>query len=959
MSQKFKSDIEVQAGIRDSSGAIGTSGQVLSSTGSNVSWINQTTVASDVQNLVKAGVAINKGQAVYVTGADGTNIIVGLASNTSEATSSKTLGLLNATVAINGMADVVQIGRLAGLNTIGATAGDPVWLGTNGNLIYGLINKPYAPAHLVFLGIVTRVNANNGEIFVNVQNGFELKEIHDVDIITNVPINGDILGFNGTLWVNKTIAQWLGYTPANASGTTNYVSKFTGTTTLGNSQIFDNGVGVGINTTSPNYTTAGRGIIDINGSSQSMLALSVGGAGKSFLFYTGTDLLVSNESNGSIKFNTNGSEKAIITSSGNVGIGTTSPIDKLEVNGGIRSTGLNGFTRINDGVLSASRADGLYLIQEANAPMIMWTNNTERMRISANGAIKFNNYGSGTFTGTPTQRLAVDSSGNVIEIPIGGGAVDGSGTTNYVTKWTDADTIGNSQIFDTGTNVGIGTTNPNYQTAGRLVVDINGSSQSLLGFSIGTNPSAYIASTSTLTELASVSNPLLFTVGSERMRITSSGNVGIGTTAPSEKLDVYGVVRGLFSGNPGTGGITGKFLTFSPAPYGLTFRGYGTGTHSIQVQRESNDAEVFSLSLNPNGGSVGIGTTTPGAKLHVVGEGIFDDGVNGRLTLGFASSQNDIYSTTTGFGGWKNFRISSNELILSTGGTNERMRITSAGNVGIGTTSPSGLLHLYKNNSPVVLRLQSASPYAYPGDFSIQTGGYGSNDFIIYDNISSVERLYINLAGNVGIGTSNPAKILDVNGDALINDLTVGRGGGNVSTNTALGHNTLVSNASGTNNIAIGYNASQNSDVTGLTVIGSNLYLNTNANALENDCLAISQYNSNTTSAQLPHIYAPKPISLPPETATDIITFDYAHYAGAIVEYLIRLNDGSDYAIGTVYMAWKDTGNGDFKDVRQIEGSNMSAFEFTTNGGPTLSLINNTRNDDAWVRITVRGMMTN
>lgn len=176
-------------------------------------------VASNIQHQVKAGVAINKGQAVYVTSADGTNMIVGLASNTSEATSSKTMGLLASTVAINGFANVITEGLLAGLNTIGATAGDPVWLGTDGNLIYGLINKPSAPAHLVFIGIVTRVNASNGEIFVKVQNGFEFNEIHDVDLKTTTPVNGDILGFNGTLWVNKTIAAWLGYTPANASGT--------------------------------------------------------------------------------------------------------------------------------------------------------------------------------------------------------------------------------------------------------------------------------------------------------------------------------------------------------------------------------------------------------------------------------------------------------------------------------------------------------------------------------------------------------------------------------------------------------------------------------------------------------------------------------------------------------------------------------------------------------------------
>lgn len=243
---KFKSDIEVQAGLKDSSGSSGASGQILSSTNGNVSWVTPTvnTVARDVQNQVKAGVAINKGQAVYVTGADGTNIIVGLASNTTEATSSKTLGLLNATVAINGFADVVQIGKLAGLNTSAATVGDPVWLGTNGNLIYGLANKPYAPAHLVFIGVVTRVNANNGEIFVTVQNGFELNEIHDVDLKTNVPVNGEVLGYNGTLWVNKTIAGWLGYTPLSGTGTANFVPKWDGTTSLTNSRIIDNGSGV-------------------------------------------------------------------------------------------------------------------------------------------------------------------------------------------------------------------------------------------------------------------------------------------------------------------------------------------------------------------------------------------------------------------------------------------------------------------------------------------------------------------------------------------------------------------------------------------------------------------------------------------------------------------------------------------------------------------------------------------
>ena len=244
MSQKIKTSVEIDGSLSASQIANATTDtdKFLVSDGGTVKYRTGAELVSDlgitvgtanhIQHQVKAGVAINKGQAVYVTSADGTNMIVGLASNASEATSSKTMGLLNATVAANGFADVITEGLLAGLNTIGANAGDAVWLGTGGNLIYGLTNKPYAPNHLVFIGIVTRVNANNGEIFVKVQNGFELDELHDVDLKTTTPVNGHILGHNGTLWVNKTISGWLGYTPYNASNPAGYISSYTETDTL-------------------------------------------------------------------------------------------------------------------------------------------------------------------------------------------------------------------------------------------------------------------------------------------------------------------------------------------------------------------------------------------------------------------------------------------------------------------------------------------------------------------------------------------------------------------------------------------------------------------------------------------------------------------------------------------------------------------------------------------------------
>jgi hypothetical protein len=170
-------------------------------------WVNaaidNADYVSKVQHEVKAGVAITKGQAVYVTSADGTNMIVGLASNASEATSSKTIGLALSTAAINGHFFVITEGLIDGLNTAGATAGQPVWLGTNGNLIFGLTNKPVAPAHLVYIGVVTRANANNGEIFVSIQNGFELNEIHDALIVS--PTVGQLLRRDSDgLWKNWT-----------------------------------------------------------------------------------------------------------------------------------------------------------------------------------------------------------------------------------------------------------------------------------------------------------------------------------------------------------------------------------------------------------------------------------------------------------------------------------------------------------------------------------------------------------------------------------------------------------------------------------------------------------------------------------------------------------------------------------------------------------------------------------
>lgn len=165
-----------------------------------------------VRELVKndSGVTLAKGTVVYISGADGTNILVTKSDADTEATSSKTIGLLAETLAPNGIGYVILAGRLTGtggdpLDTSTATAGQSVWLsGTAGEFVFG--TPPAKPAHSVYLGVVTRSNANTGEIFVNVQNGYEINELHDVNINAGTLVNGQVLSYDAAAsqWVNTT-----------------------------------------------------------------------------------------------------------------------------------------------------------------------------------------------------------------------------------------------------------------------------------------------------------------------------------------------------------------------------------------------------------------------------------------------------------------------------------------------------------------------------------------------------------------------------------------------------------------------------------------------------------------------------------------------------------------------------------------------------------------------------------
>lgn len=150
-------------------------------------------------------VTITKGQAVYLFSASGNKASVKLAYNTSDATSAKTFGLAAEDIGAGQNGMVICQGVLDGLNTGMYTAGDTLYLGPTAGSYTA--TKPYAPNHLVYIGIVERANAGNGQIYVKTQNGYELDELHDVDLITTPPASGNVLTYNGSLWVPQTPAS--------------------------------------------------------------------------------------------------------------------------------------------------------------------------------------------------------------------------------------------------------------------------------------------------------------------------------------------------------------------------------------------------------------------------------------------------------------------------------------------------------------------------------------------------------------------------------------------------------------------------------------------------------------------------------------------------------------------------------------------------------------------------------
>jgi len=357
-------------------------------------------------------------------------------------------------------------------------------------------------------------------------------------------------------------------------------------------------------------------------------------------------------------------------------------------------------------------------------------------------------YGSSGATGTLTLSSTYGNA-NQQRIRLG---VGGASATSFEIDSSE-------QMRLTSTGLGIGTNNPQN----KLVVS-NGGALGLEFVPANGLLQVYNRSTSAYGNLRFDATQVLFNTGSspsETMRLDSSGNLGIGTTNTANAR--FSVV---------SNGINGIELDTSTNIGYVT--SYNRNTSAwVDLSLRGKDI-IFAVSgsegMRLTGTGLGIGTSSPGVKLHVAitsaGEVARFQGPNGnQSSVGFyvpagivGSLKWDNGTTLTG---------SPNSLAIDNGGGatafqiggTERMRLDSSGNLGIGTSSPSNKF-VVSNAGAAGLEIAPTGTASNPTilSFNRSTSAYGqltfSSDFLVFNTNGTTERMRLDTSGNLGLGVT-------------------------------------------------------------------------------------------------------------------------------------------------------------------------------------------------------------
>jgi hypothetical protein len=312
-------------------------------------------------------------QAVRVTGAQGQRLKVDLAQATTDLLSAETIGLVTETIDNNQEGFITTSGLVRGINTTGSLQGE-TW--ADGDILYlspttagnATKVKPVAPNHLIVLGYVIHAHITQGSIFVKVDNGYELDELHNVKITSAA--NNNVLAYTSAtdIWENKTINTVIGYTPFQLPALTSGSVLFSNGTTIAqdNANLFwdDTNNRLGIGTATPsvaldlnaNYTfNTGIGrILNIKANSGPTVIAGFGtgmnfglkiGSGAvedvAYIDVLNTQTFRSGDMSFKVSQGSSPTEAMRISYLGNILLGTSTNAGfKLDVNGTARVSGL-------------------------------------------------------------------------------------------------------------------------------------------------------------------------------------------------------------------------------------------------------------------------------------------------------------------------------------------------------------------------------------------------------------------------------------------------------------------------------------------------------------------------------------------------------------------------------------------------------------------------------------------